>query len=224
MRARVNQNQELSWTILVIGQYLGTDCVWTNAFGERLRYEDLLRYELDLPVEDAPCGGTHRLFDLAWVYQLHEVRGGKLSGVWQEVPAKTAKYRDLARKYQNADGSFSTNFFRGAGNASDKQLRINTTGHTLEWLALALTDPELKEPWVQDAANALAMMILEQQGAPIEGGSLYHAVHGLILYYSRVYGNDFLGLQKPVRPHAGLGVIRIGAPHPLEATPGKKGS
>ena len=64
---------------------------------------------------------------------------------------------------QNPDGSFSTDFFRESGNAADKQLRINSTGHTLEWLALALPDAELKEQWVQDAANALAMTILDLQ-------------------------------------------------------------
>jgi hypothetical protein len=222
MRARTTQNQELSWTILVVGQYRGTDFSWTNAYGEKLRYEDMLRYELNLPVEEAACGGTHRLFDLAWVYQLHRVRGGRMTPIWQEIPAKTAKYRDLAHKYQNPDGSFSTNFFRGPGHATDKQLRINTTGHTLEWLALALPDAELKQPWVGEAANALALMILDQQGVPIEGGSLYHAVHGLILYYARVYGTDFLGPQKPVLPHAGLGAQPIPLPLPREAKPEKR--
>jgi hypothetical protein len=221
MRARLNQNQELSWTILVVGQYLGTDVSWTNGSGERLHYQDLLRYELDLPVESAACGGTHRLFDLAWVYQLHKLHDGKITGAWLEIPTVTAKYRDLAHKYQNPDGSFSTNFFRGAGNASDKQLRINTTGHTLEWLALALPETELKEPWVQAAANALALMILEQRDSPIEGGSLYHAVHGLILYHARVYGNDFLGPQKPVLPNVGLGVQRLAPPHLVKPDPGK---
>ncbi len=222
MRARTDQKQELSWTILVVGQYLGTDISWTNAYGQHLRYEDMLRYELDLPVEEAPCGGTHRLFDLDWVYQLHKLRGEPMTGVWQDVPRKLTQYRDLAHKFQNPDGSFSTNFSRGPGNADDKQLRINTTGHTLEWLALTLTDAELKEPWVQSAANALSLMILEQRGAPIEGGSLYHAVHGLILYHARVYGTEFLGAQKPVFPHADLGVQHLGLPHPLETTPGKK--
>jgi hypothetical protein len=222
MRARINQKQELSWTILVVGQYLGTDVCWTNAHGERLRYEDLLRYELDLPIEEAPCGGTHRLFDLAWVYQLHELRGGDMSGIWQEIPTKIATYRNLARKYQNPDGSFSTNFFRGPGNAADSQLRINTSGHILEFLALALSDEELKQQWVQEAANAVALMILEQKGSPIEGGSLYHATHGLILYYDRVYGGDFLGPNKPIRPNVGLGAQRLGLPHPVEEKPSKE--
>lgn len=193
MRASVTKSQELSWAVVIIGQYVGTDARWTNAYGEKLRFEDLVRYELDASVEDAACGGTHRLFGLSWAYHLHRQKGGKKEGVWKEIADKTVKYRDLAKKHQNADGTFSTDFFRGPGANPDKQLRINTTGHTLEWLSLALPDAELKEQWVQDAANALAMQILDLQGSPIEGGSLYHAVHGLLLYSARVYGPRFLG-------------------------------
>ncbi len=197
MRARVTANQELGWAVLVIGQYLGLDAAWTNAAGERLTVEDLVRYELDQPMDTAPCGGTHRLFGLSWVYHLHLRRGGRTNGVWQAVADRTAQHRDEARKYQNADGSLSTNFFRGPGGDADDGLRLNTTGHMLEWLALALSDAELREPWVQDAASTLALMILDQRDAPVEGGSLYHAVHGLIIYRDRVWGRPSPAIPLP---------------------------
>jgi hypothetical protein len=208
MRASVAKNQELSWAIVVIGRYLGTDLEWTNGFGEELRFEDLVRYELDATISEAACGGTHRLGGLTYVYHLHLEHGGKTEGVWKEIAEKIAKYRDLAKKYQNADGSFSTDFFNGPGNVEDKQRRIYATGHTLEWLSLALSDAELKEQWMQDAATALALMILELQGQPIEGGSLYHAVHGLLMYYARVYDRETLGppeLHVPLPPKEALG-------------------
>ena len=183
-RVRVTTDQELSWAIVAIGQFLGTDVTWTNSFDEELHFEDLVRYELDQDIEEAACGGTHRLFGLSWVYHLHLRDGGQEVGVWKEVADKTAKYQQLARDLQNPDGSFSTSFFRGPGNASDMKLRINTTGHMLEWLAFSLSDAQLQEPWVRHAANALAMMILDIQDSPIDGGVLYHAVHGLRLYTS----------------------------------------
>jgi hypothetical protein len=193
MRAQVTSNQELSWTIIVVGQYLGTDVEWTNIHGEKLSFQDMVRYEVDASIEQAACGGTHRLFGLSWVYHLHLQKGGKTVGVWKDLADKTARYRDLARKFQNPDGSFSTDFFRGPGNAPDRQLRINTTGHILEWLALALSEDELRAQWVQDAANALSLMILDLQGSPIESGSLYHATHGLLMYYARVFDRETLG-------------------------------
>src|SRR5262249_19189859 len=42
-RASLKSKQELSWAILVIGQYFGTDSTWTNNVGEKLHFEDLMR-------------------------------------------------------------------------------------------------------------------------------------------------------------------------------------
>jgi hypothetical protein len=184
-RVRVTTDQELSWAIVAIGQCLGTDVTWTNSFDEQLHFQDLVRYELDQNIEEAACGGTHRVFGLSWVHQLHLRNGGLDVGIWREVAGKTAEYQNRARELQNPDGSFSTNFFRATGNSDDMKLRINTTGHTLEWLALSLTDAQLQEPWVRRAANALSLMILDIQDSPMEGGTLYHAVHALRLYASR---------------------------------------
>jgi hypothetical protein len=178
---------ELSWTILIVAQYVGTDAKWKNKDGEELRLEDLLRYELDAPMETAACGGTHRLFDLNWVYQLHLKRGGKTEGIWKRIAENAAHYQELAHKYQHADGSFSTEFFAGRGNVPDAQRRINTTGHIFEWLSLSLTDAQLREPWVQEAAAALSKMILDVSNQEMEGATLYHAVHGLILYHARLF-------------------------------------
>lgn len=187
LRARVTKNQELSWTIIVVAQYLGTNVEWTNPFHEKLHYEDIVRYELKESVENAACGGTHRLFGLTWAYHLHLQKGGKAEGVWKKIPEHVTKYRDVARRYQNSDGTFSTSYFRGPGNERDKDRRINTTGHILEWLALALPDDELREAWVQQAVSALCVQMLDLQGAAIDSGSMYHAVHGLLIYYARVF-------------------------------------
>ncbi len=186
-RVRVTEDQELSWAIIAIGQCLGTDVQWNNRFGEPLRFEDLVRYELEQDVEGAACGGTHRLFGLHWVCQLHLDSGGTATGVWQKVAEKMSRYQDRARELQNPDGSFSTDFFRGPGNADDMQLRINSTGHIFEWLAQSLSDEELQADWVRQAANALSLMILDIQSAPMEGGTLYHATHGLRLYRARCW-------------------------------------
>ncbi|HLN30394.1 MAG TPA: hypothetical protein VK395_21810 [Gemmataceae bacterium] len=199
------ERQELSWTVLVVGQYVDTEASWKNQYGEQLRMEDLLRYELNEPMDKAACGGTHRLFDLCWVHYLHLKHGGKTTGIWKDVADNTVKYEQLARQYQNPDGSFSTSFFNGPGEERDKQLQINTTGHIFEFLSLALTDAELRQPWVESAANALAMMILDIQGAPMESGTLYHAAHGLIIYHARVFDPSQLGkngLVFPLPPEA----------------------
>jgi hypothetical protein len=205
MRSGLKANQELGWSIVVVAQYVGTEAAWANAAGEKVRLTDMLRYELEAPMDKAACGGTHRLFDLAWVRNLHLLKGGKDEGVWKDVAENTVKYQKLAKKLQNPDGSFSTDFFRGPANAGDMQQRIYTSGHTFEFLAYTLPDAQLREGWVQDGANAVAQLILAIQGAPMEGGALYHATHGLVIYHARVYDRSELGrggLILPLPPAA----------------------
>ena len=76
----------------------------------------------------------------------------------------------------------------GAARGGNTDRRINTTGHVLEWLALAMSTEELKQPWVENAVNRLSLMILGSQGSALDAGSLYHSTHGLHLYYARVFG------------------------------------
>jgi hypothetical protein len=188
MQTSVTGKQELDWALIVIGENLGTDASWTNKYGEKLSFEDVVRYELTKPIEKAACGGTHRLFGLSWAYHTHMHRGGKKTDIWNQVAAHTAKYQKMAKDYQNPDGSFSTNYFVGKGNVRKDDLRISTTGHVLEWLSLSLTDEELRQPWMQQAAGELAVLILNNRDEPIESGGLYHATHALILYHTRVMG------------------------------------
>ena len=181
---------ELTWTIVIVSNYYGTDHHWTNNRGEKLSVEDMARYELGQPISGAACGGTHRLFGLTWAYHLHRKAGGKKEGVWKEIADQIKEYEGRAREFQNPDGTFSTGYLEGPGNESDSTLRIATTGHILEWLALAMTDTELRQQWVEKAADALTLMILENSFQSLDGGSLYHAAHGLELYRARLWGNS----------------------------------
>ncbi len=135
-RARLTANQELSWAILIVGQYFGTDVTWVNEAKEKVAYEDIVRYELNQPIDTAACGGTHRLFGLTWAYHLHMQKGGKKEGLWRQVADKIDFYKVQAHKLQNPDGPFATGYVSTPGNSTDVQLRIGTTGHVLEWLSL----------------------------------------------------------------------------------------
>lgn len=181
--------QELSWAIIIVSQYYGTDHAWTNDLGEKLTLEDVVRYEINQPIADSPaCGGTHRLFGLSWAYHLHMAKGGKRDGIWLEVEKVSREYIERAKKWQNKDGSFSTDYLKGPGNVRNLQRRIHSSGHIFEWLSLALSDEEIRQPWMQDAADSLVQMILENRDQGLESGALYHAAHGLEMYRTRLYG------------------------------------
>ena len=128
-------------------------------------------------------------------------RGGKRTPLWDEVAAKTKTYVERAKKYQNRDGSFSSNYLADGGLAKESQPYIGTTGHVFEWLTLALSDKELRERWVERAAEALSLKILEIADKELESGALYHATHGLQMYYTRLYGPVPGGSLTVIPPH-----------------------
>ncbi len=199
----LKDKQELSWAIIIIGEFYGTDARWTNNQkpAKKLRFEDVVRYELNQPIDTtAACGGTHRLFGLTWAYHRYLQKGGNKAGLWQDVADKIELFKQNAKKYQNRDdGSFSTNYVSDKGSSKDVQTQIGSTGHVFEWLALALAGDELLQPWVQEAAISLCNMILRNQRREIEGGALYHATHGLHIYYDRLFG-ELPGFQRPLIP------------------------
>jgi hypothetical protein len=188
-RTRVTKKQELSWALVIVAKIYGTDHRWKNMFGEDLSLEDVALYEATQPIgKDAACGGTHRLYGLSWAYRLHLQQGGKTTGVWRTVANRIEEYKAKAKRFQNPDGSFSSDYVSSPGWTNNNESRIASTGHTFEWLCLELTDAELREPWMEKAAFALAGMILEKQSYAIDSGALYHATHGLHMYQHRVFG------------------------------------
>jgi hypothetical protein len=114
--------------------------------------------------------------------------GGALTGGWKMADEFIRKSADIARKYQNPNGSFSSNYFMRPGMSDDLANALSTTGHTLEFLTYALTDEEIRQPWVQRAVERLCEMFEATKDYPLECGGLYHSVHGLAIYRERLFG------------------------------------
>ena len=86
---------------------------------------------------------------------------------------------------QNADGTFSTEYFKGPGESSDFGKRIATSGHILEFLMVAAQDDQLQQEWMQKAIFAVANDLVENRKEAADCGPLYHALHALVLYRQR---------------------------------------
>jgi hypothetical protein len=93
-----------------------------------------------------------------------------------------------AKEHQQQDGSFSTGFFVRSATVPEISGVIHANGHTLEFLCWALTDAQLKEPWVSRAVDNLLGQLEVTKDVPVECGALYHAARGLQLYRGRRFG------------------------------------
>jgi len=74
---------------------------------------------------------------------------------------------------------------------------MQTTGHTLEWLAFSLSDEELRDPRMVKAVKYVTDLLLNESVSEWEIGHLGHALHALQIYNERVFGG-------PIRSFEGL--------------------
>jgi hypothetical protein len=145
----------------------------------------LVKLQVDEPVTSGACGGCHGLYALAYARNMYISTGKPLRGVWFEADQKIKRYIAEAKALQNADGSFSSNHFKGPGYSTDFATRISTSGHELEWLMIALPQSKLKEEWIRKAITSVARDLIDNKHVSSDCGPLFHGMHALVVYRQR---------------------------------------
>ena len=192
-QADIRPGQEATWTLMALSAYLPIDAAWTAGDGTKWNTERVVEMEADADIVASACGGAHRLYGLVAALQKHRAATGRtaeqLSGGWAAAQEVIDDCIDRARRFQQADGSFSIHSFERPGTSPDVFARLSATGHIFEVLSLALDDEHLSEPWVTRAAERLVTLLEQTSDVDVECGALYHAAHGLLLYRARVCGS-----------------------------------
>lgn len=181
-----NSREEVTWVLWAMVNYYPVETSWANQWGEAWSIEKLVEVQTNAKVVGGACGGNHGLFALSRARDKYLASGKPLRGVWLQADQKIRQYIEIARSLQNTDGSLSADFYAGPKISQDANSRLNTTGHTFEFLAAGLPDTRLNEPWVRNAAAALSKDLIEHRRSPIDCGPLYHSLNALVIYQSRV--------------------------------------
>ncbi len=183
------RNEEWSWTLIALSHYLADiNAAWDASDGQLWTVEKIMQLEADEELSASACGGTHRLIGMTMALHQYRRHHDQLAGGWLAAEAKIGRAIEMARAFQQEDGTFSTEYFAGARTVPGLALRLDTTGHTLEFLALALEEDQLAEPWVVRAVVALCQLFQRLQDVDLDCGPLYHATHGLLEYRERRFG------------------------------------
>lgn len=178
---------ELTFKLMGLGHYLPSDAQWRSDDNQQWSIPRLIREELEQPVRGAACGGTHRLMGLSVAVRRRVERGGALDGEFWRADKFIRDYHQYTLGLQNADGSFSTEWFWRKADSADDARKLDTTGHIFEWLAYSYPVDQLLDPRLQRAANRLADLLLASPQRDWEIGPLGHALHGLALYEERTF-------------------------------------
>jgi hypothetical protein len=188
-------NTELTFALIGLAHYLPTDATWKSRDGKPWDLEKLVAEEIEQPIRGAPCGGTHRLFGLAYGCQRRLRATGSLDGHYARADKYVRDYQAFAlTKLQNPDGSFSTEWFKyPADRPDDIDRKVQTTGHILEWLVASLDQQDLYQPRVVAAVEFLATSLARQPSREWKIGPMGHALHALTIYQERAWGTILPG-------------------------------
>ena len=186
---------ELTFALIALAHYLPTDSEWKARDGKPWSLEKLVAEEIEQPIRGAPCGGTHRLFGLAYGCQRRLRATGQLDGVYLRADKFVRDYQQFTlTKLQNRDGSFSTEWFKYLADRDDDiDRKIQTTGHILEWLVGSLDQEALFQPRVTAAVEFLTASLAREPSRDWKIGPLGHALHALTIYQERAWGTVLPG-------------------------------
>lgn len=184
------EKTELTFALIAMAHYLPTDAVWKAADGQEWSLARLVEEEVTQPIRSAPCGGTHRLFGLAYACQRRQRATGAIDGVYLAADTYVRDYQQLAlARLRNRDGSFSTEWFKyPADRDDDVDRKVQTTGHILEWLVASLDQERLYDGRVVAATEFLAQTLAREPSRSWKIGPLGHALHALNIYQERAWG------------------------------------
>jgi len=180
-----NPFREYSWTLIALTNMFPDEYQWQSSDGKQWTLEPLVEFEAKQDIGASPCGGMHRLMGLAHAVKYWKRRGMQLQGGYALANQVVEQSIESIRRFQNSDGSFSTNYTLRPGMSSDLNTRIGTTGHTLEFLAYAMEPEQLKEAWVERGVERLCILLDAASDVDLECGGLYHGLGGLQLFRAK---------------------------------------
>jgi len=182
---------ELTFKLIAMAHYLKHDETWKNDLGEEWSIPKLIKEELAQPVVGAACGGSHRMTGFSYSVNKMKKVGLPFEGQWLRGQKFVEAYHDYTYKLQNADGSFSSNWFAGRGDWGDDKRVVETTGHMLEWLVCSLPKEDLDDPRVVKAVNRLTDAFMDGRKNRVQYpvGPRGHGLHALAMYNERRFGD-----------------------------------
>lgn len=188
--ATCREKSELTFKLIGLSHYLENDQRWRDNQGRHWNLEKMVAEELAQPVIGSACGGTHRLMGLTFALVRRQQAGLPLTGHWNRAEVFINDFVNYAISLQNPDGSFSTNWFEGRGNEDDIERKLQTSGHTVEWLIFTLPDDQLRTPQIRKAIEFLAGTLDSNLKRDWPIGPRGHALRALALYHQRLYGGE----------------------------------
>ncbi len=177
--------RETEWSAMAFASFLIPQHTtrWHNGQGREVSFDLIARRLMRNHKRHGVCLGTHRVFSLMMLVRLDEEFGDDVLSdeVEAEVLAYLTDVRDLIIAAQSPDGSWPPNWVDGAdatANADPEEQiyrRVISTGHHLEWLAIAPQELHPPHECIVAAADWIIANTLETPQETIASNYTYYS-------------------------------------------------
>lgn len=185
---------EPEWSVLSFALWLGQDGIseWYSGSGRKVGFDMLVDRMVREAMQHGVCLGTHRVYTLAALLRIHEMREETLL---QPRSAKIIKgyLHEVQRRIQASqaeDGSWGLDWMRQPGSDETAPAdtpfnrRIIATGHHLEWMAISAEEFHIPREQIVKAGQWLTRQLLDSSQEEIDKSYTYysHVVRALALW------------------------------------------
>jgi len=207
---------ELGWTLLMIAGSNLVTAEWMNHKGRAVKTDQIVELALSRPIEWGSYNGLMEQFGIAAAlrsYRMYRLReelaayeaetkkeepgamprpdlySVELEGIWIETESHVEEVVELMKQNQRKLGGFDAGWAgggEGEREADASEIALYT-GHALDFLAVALPDDSLEDPWVLSAVDRLATVVRDNRFQLYDDvWALAHAAHALKAYKQRL--------------------------------------
>lgn len=204
--------QELEFTAVAFALYLQPRASWTNRFGERYDLDGVADRLVDRDLSKCSCYGTHVPYALAVLLAVDEQEPVLSERVRQQVRERLKALAVHLENSQGAAGWWDRKWAPGLQSREpfepEETELIRSTGHHLEWMALAPADCRPNDACMRRTVRFLLKALAEfhrsdSQAYYFNAGS--HAGRALVLLAGRRYACEFMAGKWSERIHGGQG-------------------
>ncbi len=157
--------RETEWSTMAFAAFLAPQRTadWQNSQGRQISFDMIAARLMRSHRQKGVCLGIHRVYSLMMLVRLHDEYGGLISETTRaEIMEFLADVRELIIDAQYENGSWPPNWADGVEAAAKEDpeektyRRVISTGHHLEWLAIA---PQELHPPREDIVRAARWVV-----------------------------------------------------------------
>ena len=195
--------REYEWSALAFGLWISPTKSWKAADRREVTFDMLARRILRGDKRFGVCSGTHRLYSMVVLLQLDDEFDILSDDVNAEIVAHMKTVRQNLIESQFEDGHWPSNWELGSAAVAkpiDDPLRkkVISTGHHLEWLAIAPEELHPPREQIRKAARwAIDTTVSRTPEQILEHYTFYSHVGGALCLWRKTRPADFWREHEP---------------------------